>query len=154
MTVISLSKFGSESNVLPFVMFHYEISESSFNMKIFASITSCGTLSFFPQWLSSIRLTRGPSLSSSATLSRVSQMAAASTLISYDIYIQFKCHFWCSHLCFSATHSSFLANSFFQLFLSNDTWIYHWDKATVQLCTFLSVHQLSNRLTVTGHQQL
>lgn len=48
-------------------MFSQEISESSFNLKIFASITSSGTSSFFPQWLSSIMLTRAPSLSSSAT---------------------------------------------------------------------------------------
>lgn len=151
-TVIPLSKFGSDSNILSFVRFCHEISESSFNAKTFGSFTSSGTSSFSPQWLFSIRLTRAPSLSSSATLSWVSQMAAVK--IGYYIYVWFKHHFQCYHLCFFATYSSFLASSFFQLFLSNDTRVYPWDKATVQLCTFLSVHQLTNRLAVTSHQQL
>lgn len=76
--------------------FSHEISASSFNVKIFASIISSGTYSsFLSQWLSSVMLS-SPSISSSGYISRVSQMAAVSTFspsaIS-SIYIWFKCYF-------------------------------------------------------------
>ena len=112
--VVLLSESGSASYILLFEFsMLWNISENSFNVKCFASITSNGT-SFPPQPLSSFMSDRFTSPSASACVPRVSLNSSSVSLPRLSsLGILFQIHLQCDYfLCFHL-----LATSLFWLFI-------------------------------------